>query len=90
MELTLGNIIQIGTILVSLGVVYGVLNQKINGILNQRKVCGKRFENIEREHNETNKQIRDEIKQISGSLNQLTGKIDLFFSMYKSNMKESK
>ena len=88
MELTVANIIQIGILLVGLGATYGVLNQKINGILCGREGCAKRFEGIEREHDSTNQQIRDEIKQISGALNQLIGKIDVFFALYKYNEKE--
>lgn len=88
MELTLANIIQIGVLLVGLGATYGVLNQKITGILCSKNDCDRRFEGIEKEHDATNQQIRDEIKQISGALNQLIGKIDVFFALYKHNEKE--
>jgi inorganic pyrophosphatase len=88
MELTVANIIQIGILLVGLGVTYGVLNQKIIGLMSTKQGCDKRFEIIEREHDATNQQIRDEIKQISGALNQLIGKIDVFFALYKHNEKE--
>lgn len=88
MELTVANIIQIGILLVGIGATYGVLNQKIAGLACTKQNCDKRFEVIEREHDSTNQQIRDEIKQISGALNQLIGKIDVFFALYKYNEKE--
>lgn len=88
MELTLANIIQIAVLLVGIGATYGVLNQKITNLVCNKQSCDKRFEVIEREHDATNQQIRDEIKQISGALNQLIGKIDVFFALYKHNEKE--
>lgn len=62
---------------------YGKLNQRIASVEETKRSCNERFRKIENEHSSTIQDIREEIKSISSSLNQLIGKIDVFFKMYE-------
>jgi len=80
MEFGLGNLITIALAVLGYAVGYGILNQKVNDLRDQRKNCDKRFENIENEHASSNKQLTDTVHNIEATLNQLVGRIDMFFS----------
>jgi len=80
MEFGLGNLITIALAVLGYAIGYGILNQKVNDLRDQRKNCDKRFENIESEHASSNKQLTDTVHNIEATLNQLVGRIDMFFS----------
>lgn len=86
MELSL--VLTIGGYLLGIGVVYGVLKTRIDNLERQKETCDKRFDNIEEQHSSAIDGIREEVKLISTTLNQLVGKIDMFFSMYKEKSNE--
>jgi hypothetical protein len=75
-------IITIGGYLLGIGVVYGTLKQKISALEKYQEANDKRMDTFEDRHNIAIDGIREEIRSINGTLNQLVGKIDLFFSMY--------
>jgi len=75
----------IGGYLLGIGVIYGVLKTKIDNLSNQKQACDKRFDAIEENHNTAIDGIREEVKSIANTLNQLVGKIDLFFQLYKKD-----
>ena len=80
MEVTVGSVITVVSLAIAYAVGYGILNQKVNDLRDQRKNCDKRFENIENEHASSNKQLTDTVHNIEATLNQLVGRIDMFFS----------
>ena len=80
MEVTVGSVITVVSLVIAYAVGYGILNQKVNDLRDQRKNCDKRFENIENEHASSNKQLTDTVHNIEATLNQLVGRIDMFFS----------
>ncbi|NCB45039.1 MAG: hypothetical protein EOM59_20805 [Clostridia bacterium] len=75
----------IGGYLLGIGVIYGVLKTKIDNLTNQKQACDKRFDTIERNHTDAIDGIREEVKSIANTLNQLVGKIDLFFQIYNKD-----
>jgi len=80
MEVTVGSVITVVSLVIAYAIGYGILNQKVNDLRDQRKNCDKRFENIESEHASSNKQLTDTVHNIEATLNQLVGRIDMFFS----------
>lgn len=78
-------VLTIGGYLLGIGVVYGVLKTEIQNLKQQRGICDKRFDSIEENHNTAIDGIREEVKSIANTLNQLVGKIDLFFQLYKKD-----
>ena len=81
----LGILLTIGGYLIGIGVVYGVLKTEIENLKRQRTACDKRFDAIEENHNTAIDGIREEVKSIANTLNQLVGKIDLLFQLYKKD-----
>lgn len=81
----LGILLTIGGYLLGIGVVYGVLKTRIDNLERQRQICDKRFDTIEENHSTAIDGIREEVKSIANTLNQLVGKIDLFFQLYKKD-----
>lgn len=83
--------LQIAGTLFTVGLAYGLLKADIIALKNQRSICDKKFESIEKRHDSSTEGIRAEVKSISNTLNQLVGKIDLFFQLYnKDNQHEQK
>ena len=80
MEVTVGSVITVVSLVIAYAVGYGILNQKVNDLRDQRKLCEKRFDNIESEHASSNKQLTDIVHNIEATLNQLVGRIDMFFN----------
>ena len=80
MEVTVGSVITVVSLVIAYAVGYGILNQKVNDLRDHRKLCEKRFDNIESEHASSNKQLTDIVHNIEATLNQLVGRIDMFFS----------
>jgi seryl-tRNA synthetase len=83
MEIQTSVIVSIVVNLVLIGIAWGQLTSKVNELRSNRTNCMERFKQIENQHNEAIQDIRDDMKAISGSLNQLIGKIDLFFAHYE-------
>ena len=81
----LGTLLNIGGYLLGIGVIYGVLKTEIENLKSRTKSCDKRFESIEENHNNAIDGIREEVKSIANTLNQLVGKIDLFFQLYQKD-----
>ena len=80
MDVTIGSVITVVSLVIAYAVGYGILNQKVNDLRDQRKLCEKRFDNIESEHASSNKQLTDIVHNIEATLNQLVGRIDMFFN----------
>ena len=78
-------LLTIGGYLLGIGVVYGVLKTRIDNLERQKPICDKRFDSIEENHNNAIYGIREEVKSIANTLNQLVGKIDLFFQLYQKD-----
>jgi len=73
----------IGGYLLGIGVVYGVLKTRIDNVEKQQCFHEKRMDSLEENHTKAIQGIRDEIRGIAATLNQLVGKIDGFFQQYK-------
>ena len=86
MEVTVGSVITVASLVIAYAIGYGILNQKVNDLRDQRKNCDKRFENIENEHASSNKQLTDTVHNIESTLNQLVGRLDMFFSNISINI----
>lgn len=80
MEITPAFIIGIVTNLVIVGIAWGKIQTQLDEVLKHKTSCNERFKSIEEEHNSAIADIRDDMKSISGALNQLIGKIDMFFA----------
>ena len=76
-------LLTIGGYLLGMGVIYGSLKSKIENVDKQQSCIDKRMDNIEERHNAAIDGIRSEVRGINDTLNQLVGKIDMFFQMYK-------
>lgn len=72
-------VIQLIVMLLPIGVVYGILKNKVDALGESRRECIRRFERIEVEHDATISDIRTEIRLMSASLNQLIGMINTIF-----------
>ena len=81
MEFSIANIITLALAIGTALIGYGSLHQKVKDICEHRKVCERRFEAIESDHDSNIKGIREEIKSISALLNQLIGKIDIYMKI---------
>lgn len=81
-------LLTVGGYLLGMGVVYGTLKAKIENVDKQQSCIDKRLDNIEERHNAAIDGIRTEVREINATLNQLVGKIDWFFAMYKENKNE--
>jgi len=81
MDFTL--MLTIGGYLLGIGVVYGVLKTRIDNVEKQQCFHEKRMDSLEENHTKAIQGIRDEIRGIAATLNQLVGKIDGFFQQYK-------
>lgn len=86
MEFQIGNVITIALAVLGYAIGYGILNQKVNDLRDQRKLCDKRFDNIESEHASSNKTLTDTVHNIESTLNQLVGRLDMFFSNISINI----
>ena len=86
MEVTVGSVITVVSLVIAYAVGYGILNQKVNDLRDQRKLCEKRFDNIESEHATSNKTLTDTVHNIESTLNQLVGRLDMFFSNISINI----
>ena len=78
-------LLTIGGYLLGIGVVYGVLKTRIDNLERQRHICNKRFDSIEENHNSAIDGIRQEVKGIANTLNQLVGKIEMFLQLYNKD-----
>jgi len=76
-------VLTIGGYLLGIGVVYGTLKTRIDNVDKQNNCIEKRMDGIEERHTAAIDGIRTEVREINATLNQLVGKIDWFFSMYK-------
>ena len=81
----LGMLLTIGGYLLGIGVVYGVLKTRIDNLERQKPICDKRFDSIEENHNSAIDGIRQEVKGIANTLNQLVGKIEMFLQLYNKD-----
>jgi len=92
------DLVQIGMVLpiivnlVMIGIAWGVITTKIKNIVENRHVCEEKFRSIDRKfeiveenHSSATQDIRDEMKSISASLNQLIGKIDSWAIRFSSS-----
>ena len=79
------SILQIAGTVFGIGLAYGLLKAEITALKGQRQICDKRFDSIEETHNNSIEGIRGEVKSIANTLNQLVGKIDLFFQLYNKD-----
>ena len=86
MGVTVGSVITVVSLVIAYAVGYGILNQKVNDLRDQRKLCDKRFDNIESEHASSNKTLTDTVHNIESTLNQLVGRLDMFFSNISINI----
>lgn len=86
MEFGLGNLITIALAVLGYAAGYGILNQKVNDLRDQRKVCENRFEKVETEHDASIKSLTDTVHNIETTLNQLVGRLDMFFSNISINI----
>jgi len=75
-------LLTIGGYLLGMGVIYGTLKAKIENVDKQQSCIDKRMDNIEERHNAAIDGIRSEVRGINDTLNQLVGKIDMFFTLY--------
>ena len=80
MEITPTFIIGIVVNLIVVGIAWGKIQTQIDEVLKHRNTCNDRFKSIEEEHNSAIADMRNDMKSISGALNQLIGKIDMFFA----------
>jgi len=85
MELTLGNLITVVIALASAVFTYGSLSQKVRDIEYHRQECLKRFEIIESDTDGAVKQLASRIDAQGATLNQIAGKLDLFFQYFKKD-----
>lgn len=69
----IGNVITLITGLIGFSVGYGILQQKINQLIENRDACTKRFESIESNHNTAMRELREEMREVNAKLNQLVG-----------------
>ena len=86
MEVTVGSVITVVSLVIAYAVGYGILNQKVNDLRDQRKVCENRFEKVETEHDASIKSLTDTVHNIETTLNQLVGRLDMFFSNISINI----
>lgn len=86
MEVTVGSVITVASLVIAYAVGYGILNQKVNDLRDHRKLCEKRFDNIESEHATSNKTLTNTVHNIESTLNQLVGRLDMFFSNISINI----
>lgn len=80
MEFGLGNLITIALAVLGYAIGYGILNQKVTDLRDQRKVCEKRFEKVETETDASIKTLTETVHSIDKTLNQLVGRLDMYFS----------
>ena len=85
MELSL--MLTVGGYLIGIGVVYGILKTRIDNVEKQQCFHEKRMDSLEENHTKAIQGIRDEIRGIAATLNQLVGKIDGFFQQYNKEEK---
>lgn len=75
-------IITVGFYILGIGVSYGILKTRIDNLDKQQCFHEKRMDSLEENHTKAIQGIRDEIRGIAATLNQLVGKIDGFFQQY--------
>jgi hypothetical protein len=73
-------ILSVAVNLIIVGIAYGTIKTKLDEVMNHRGTCNDRFKAIEINHNSAINEMSNEMKAMSGSLNQLIGKIDMFFA----------
>jgi len=76
-------ILTIGGYLLGIGIVYGTLKTRLDNLEKQQCFHEKRMDGLEESHSRAITGIREEIRGIAATLNQLVGKIDGFFTQYK-------
>lgn len=85
-----GNLITIVSAAIMFAFGYGTLAQKVKDITEHKKTCEKRFDCIEKDHQDNNKQLTDTVRQIEKTLDQLVGKIDMFFEHFFKETRREK
>lgn len=85
MEITPTFIIGIVVNLVIIGIAWGKIQAQLDETTKHSVACNERFKAVEENHASAIADIRDDMKAISGALNQLIGKIDMFFAQQHKN-----